>query len=143
MGRQEEGLGFLLSNVSRLMRQAFQQRLYGSSLTLAQARALIYVSRHEGVRQVELAEFLEVRPITLARLLDQLAEAGFVERRPDPSDRRAYQIYLTPDASPQLAAIKKVAAAIRADALRGLGKQEAATLLSALAKMQNNLAPRQ
>lgn len=143
MGVREESLGFLLADVSRLMRRAFRQRLEGSSLTLAQARALIYVSRHEGVRQVDLAELLEVQPITLARLLDQLAAAGFVERQPDPADRRAYRIYLTPAAAPQLAAIKQVAAAIRADALRGLGKQEAAAVLAALGKMHGNLAPRQ
>jgi len=143
VGAQEESLGFLLADVSRLMRRAFQQRLEGSLLTLAEARALVYVSRHEGVRQVELAELLEVQPITLARLIDQLAAAGFVERRPDPADRRAYRIYLTADAAPQLAAIKQVTTAIRADALRGLGKQEAAAVLSALRKMYDNLTPRQ
>lgn len=143
MGVQEESLGFLLADVSRLMRRAFRQRLEGSLLTLAQARALVYVSRHEGVRQVELAEFLEIQPITLARLIDQLMEAGLVERRPDPVDRRAYRIYLTSAAAPQLAAIKQVAAAIRADALRGLGKQDAAMVLSALSKMHENLTPRQ
>jgi len=143
VGVQEESLGFLLADVSRLMRRAFRQRLEGSLLTLAQARALVYVSRHEGVRQVELAEFLEIQPITLARLIDQLMEAGLVERRPDPVDRRAYRIYLTSAAAPQLAAIKQVAAAIRADALRGLGKQDAAMVLSALSKMHENLTPRQ
>lgn len=142
MQPQEESLGFLLADVSRLMRRAFQQRLDGSSLTLAQARTLVYVSRHEGVRQVELAELLEVQPITLARLIDQLTEAGLVERRSDPTDRRAYQIYLTSAAAPQLAAIKQVAALIRGDALRGLGKQEAAAVLSALRKMHDNLSMR-
>lgn len=140
MKLQQESLGFLLADVSRMMRRTFQQRLKGSSLTLAQARALRYVSRHEGVRQVELATLLEVQPITLARLIDQLAHAGFVERRPDSSDRRAYKIFLTPDATPQLAAIDKVAAAIRADALRGFDEQQAAAVLSALGKMRDNLS---
>ena len=142
MKSRQESLGFLLADVSRLMRRAFQQRLEGSSLTLAQARALVYVSRHEGVRQVELAELLEVQPITLARLIDQLAEAGVVERRADPADRRAYQVFLTPAAAPHLAAIEEVAAAIRADALRDLGEQQAGIVLSALRKMRDNLASR-
>lgn len=139
---QEESLGFLLADVSRLMRRAFKQRLEGSALTLAQARALVYVSRNEGVRQVELAELLEVQPITLARLLDQLADRGLIERRPDPTDRRAYRIHLTAAAAPHLAAIKQVAALIRHDALRGFGKEEAAAVLSALRRMQSNLSSR-
>ena len=73
MKLRQDSLGFLLADVSRLMRRAFQQRLEGSSLTLAQARALVYVGRHEDVRQVDLADMLEVQPITLARLIDQLA----------------------------------------------------------------------
>ena len=100
MTTHQDNLGFLLADVSRLMRRAFQQRLEGSSLTLAQARALIYVSRNEGVRQVDLADLLEVQPITLARLIDQLAGDGLVERRSDPADRRAYHIFLTPAAAP-------------------------------------------
>jgi DNA-binding MarR family transcriptional regulator len=138
----EETLGFLLADISRLMRRAFQQRLEGSSLTLAEARALVYVSRHEGVRQVDLAELLEVQPITLARLVDQLAAAGLVERRPDPADRRAYQVFLTAHATPRLAAIEQVTASIRADALRDLGKQQAAAVMAALRKMRANLAVR-
>lgn len=123
------------------MRRAFQQQ-QDANLTLAQARALLYVSRHEGVHQIELAELLEVQSITLARLIDKLEEAGLVERRPDPADRRAYQIYLTPEAAPRLAAIEKVAAKTRAQALRGLDKQEVAAFLSALQKMHDNLNPK-
>jgi DNA-binding MarR family transcriptional regulator len=139
---RQDTLGFLLADVSRLMRRAFQQRLEGSSLTLAQARALVYVSRNEGVRQIDLAEMLEVQPITLARLLDQLAKAGLVERRAAPADRRAYQIFLLPAATRQLVAIERVAKAVRANALRGVSEQQATGVMSALRKMRNNLAAR-
>ncbi len=141
MSSGQESLGFLLTDISRLMRHVFQQRLQKSApaFTLAQAKALVYVSRNQGVRQVEVAEMLEVQPITLARLLDQLAEAGLVERRPDPNDRRAYQIYLTPEASPHLDVVQRVGASIRADLLRGLDKQQAAVVLQALNKMRENL----
>ena len=142
MKAQQDSLGFLLADVSRLMRLAFKQRLEGSSLTLAQARALVYVSRHEGVRQVELADLLEVQPITLARLLDQLAHTGLVERRPDPHDRRAYQVFLTPAAAAHLAAIEQVATAIRMDALRDLNQQQTAMVFLALQKMRDNLSVR-
>ncbi len=143
MNPQRETLGFLLADVSRLMRRAFVQRLENSPLTLAQARALVYVSRHEGVRQVALAELLDVQPITLARLIDSLAKAALVERRPDPADRRAYRLFLKPAAAPHLAAIEKVVAGIRADALRDFSRQQAAAVFSALRRMRDNLASRQ
>jgi len=137
--KHDNSLGFLLADVSRLMRAAFNQHLEGSSLTLAQARALIYVSRHEGCRQVELAALLEVQPITLARLLDQLADEDLVERRPDPADRRAYRVFLTPAAPLQLHAIKQVTNLICIDALRGIDEDQIKILMQALNKMRNNL----
>ncbi len=142
MESQQESLGFLLSDVSRLLRQSFQQRIEGSPLTQAQGRALVYVSRHEGIRQVELAEVLEVQPITLARLIDQLEQSGLVERRPDPTDRRAYLLFVTPAAAPHLAAIRAVGKSLRAEVLRGVDKQEIAALYSALQKMRDNLTSR-
>lgn len=142
MVSRQDSLGFLLADVSRLMRRAFQQRLEGSSLTLAQARALIYVARHEGVRQVDLAEMLELQPITLARLIDQLADAGLVERRADPADRRAYHMFLKPAAAAHLDAIMQVGAAIQADALRDLGADQAAITIQVLNKMRENLSSR-
>lgn len=136
---KDETLGFLLSDISRLMRQGFQQRISGSSLTLAQARALVRISKNEGIRQVDLAELLEIQPITLVRLIDQLADAGLVERRPDPTDRRAYRLYLTKHAAPQLDHVRMVAARMQTHALRGLKAAEASALMSALQKIRTNL----
>jgi len=134
---------FLLADVSRLMRRAFQDQLKSHSpLTLAQARALVYLARNEGLRQVELADLLEVQPITLARLIDQLAQCGLVERRPDPDDRRAYQLYLTPAAAPQLAAIRRAADANYAVAMRGMDAEQAAVLSTVLSRMRENLTSR-
>lgn len=143
---QQESIGFLLMDISRLMRRAFQQQFENSGdspLTQAQARALVYVSRHEGVRQVELAELLDIQPITLARLIDQLVALDLVQRQPDPEDRRAHRIVLTAAAASHLAAIDEVAAAVRANALRGLNKQQIAAAQSFLHTMRNNLATRQ
>lgn len=140
---QADSLGFLVSDVARLMRRAFRRSIEGSSLTLAQARALVHVSRNEGIRQVELADLLEVQPMTLARLIDQLADAGLVERRADPVDRRAYRIHLTPAAAPELAAIDQVVVAIRKEAARDLTKDELAAVLLALRKMRETLSGRE
>jgi DNA-binding MarR family transcriptional regulator len=138
-GRQDS-LGFMLADVARLMRRDFKLRLEGSCLTHAQARVLVHTSRHEGIRQVELAEMLEVQPITLARLLDQLAEVGLIERRPDPRDRRAHHVYLTAAAAPHLASIERVAKTIYKSAMRDLTEKQAAAALAALRKMRDNLA---
>jgi DNA-binding MarR family transcriptional regulator len=145
--RSDNNLGFLVADVARLMRRAFQDRLSGSSLTLtltlAQGRALVYVSRNQGIRQVDLADLLEVQPMTLARLVDQLADAGLVERRPDPLDRRAHRIYPTAEASPHLAAIDDVVVEIRKAASRGLDRTELAAVLAALRRMRSNLSDRE
>jgi len=140
MQLEKDSLGFLLADVSRLMRRAFQLRMDGNPLTHAQARALVHIARHEGIRQVELADQLEVQPITLARLLDQLAEQGLVERRADPADRRAYRLFLAPDASGQLATLDQVAQAVRAQALSDISPEHAAVAQAVLRQMRANLA---
>ena len=135
-------LGFLLADVSRLLRRNFQQRMEGSELTFVQARVLVNIARKEGVRQVELAELLELQPIALVHLLDQLAQMGLVERRPDPTDRRAYQLFLTAAAEPHLASIKQIGASIQNEVLKGLNKQQAAEFLSSLKIARDNLLSR-
>jgi len=143
MHLHEDSLGFLIADVYRLLRRAFQKRLEASSaLTLAQAQTLVYISRNQGVRQVVIADMLDVQPITLARSIDQLAAAGLVERRPDPADRRAHLLHLTPEAAPQLAAIRDVGAAISAEALQGLTKDQVGTVLLALGQMRDQLTVR-
>lgn len=135
----DENLCFLVVEVSRLMRREFYDRLEGSSLTQAQARALKHIAHNEGLRQVELADLLEIQPITLARLVDQLEDIGLVERRPDPDDRRAYRLHVTPSAATHLKAIEEVADEIRAHALADLTEQERADAVAALAKIRDTL----
>ena len=136
---QKDSLGFLITDVSRLMRRHFQRYLQDSSLTLAQARALVYVSRHEGVRQVDLADMLEIQPITLARLLDQLEKADLVERRPNPTDRRAHQVYLAAGAAVQLAIIEQVGSRIKKEALQSIHAEQAEGLMETLRTIRHNL----
>jgi len=135
----KDGIGFLVADVFRLMRRAFGTRLEGSALTYAQSRALVYIARHEGTRQVELAELLDITPMTLARQIDQLEAAGLVERRADANDRRAYRLHLTSAASAPLEAISQAIATVRRDALLGLTPAEAAAVTNGLRKMRQNL----
>lgn len=142
MKSRQDSLGFLVSDVARLMRRAFERQIEDSALTLAQARALVYISRNEGIRQVDLADLLEVQPITLARLVDQLAGEGLVERRADPADRRAFQLFLTATAAPQLASIDRAVIAVRKAATRALTRDQVAAVGLALQQMRDNLSDR-
>src|SRR3546814_7154100 len=98
----DQSIGFLLSDVARLLRRNFTRRAQYLGLSQAQWQALAHLARREGVNQATLAESLEIQPVTLARLVDRLQEKGLVERRPDPADRRAFCLYLTPAAAPLL-----------------------------------------
>lgn len=135
--------GFLLGDVTRLLRRSFRQKMAATGLSFEQARTLLHISRHEGIRQVDLADLLDVQPITLVHQIDQLTQNSLVERRPDPNDRRAYQLFLTPNAAPHLAAIEEVAGTIQADMFRGLGQQQIEQLFATLRTVRDNLAPRQ
>ncbi|WP_339065805.1 MarR family winged helix-turn-helix transcriptional regulator [Teredinibacter turnerae] len=141
MKSSDHSFGFLLADISRLLRNQFQARLTGSELTHAQARALIHISRNPGVRQVELAELLNIQPITLARQLDQLVASNLVERRAHPTDRRAYCLYTLPDAKQHLVLISAVAMEIKAMATAGLSQDEIDQVLVALNKIRSNLTP--
>ncbi|MDQ7990337.1 MAG: MarR family transcriptional regulator [Candidatus Dactylopiibacterium sp.] len=144
MSEPEERLGFLLTDIARLMRQAFGRIVRAEAgaraLTLAQLRALVQISRHAGLRQVELADRLDVKPITLARVLDSLQTLGLIERRADPHDRRAYRLHLTPQAEPHLQEIRRSGDLLQAAMLQGLNAAQVDALFSALGLLRDNLA---
>jgi MarR family transcriptional regulator for hemolysin len=89
----ERSFGFLLHDIARLMRKIFDQRARSLGLSRAQWQLLVHLSRHEGINQSGLAEILEIENITLGRLVDRMEEAGWVERRADPGDRRARLLF--------------------------------------------------
>lgn len=135
-------IGFLLNDTARLFRRAFNARTRDSGVTALQWRLITYLKRHEGVRQGPLAELIEVEPITLSRMVDRLAEAGLVERRPDPADRRAWQLYLTPRARERLGGIRPAVEALNAEALEGLSAAEIDQLLALVERVRGNLSRR-
>ncbi|GGN18267.1 MULTISPECIES: MarR family winged helix-turn-helix transcriptional regulator [Marinomonas] len=135
---QTNNIGFLLTDIIRLMRREYSKS--DLCMTPMQARALVYVSRYEGVKQVQLAEMLDIQPITLARLIDQLAEDRLIERRPDPKDRRAYGLYLMEKSTPLLEKIDIEVTRVHEKALQGLSEEQVAVLRDALAVMHTNLS---
>ena len=133
-------LGFLLHEAARLLRRNLMRRIAPLGLTDAQARILFYLARNEGINQTCLADLLEVQPITLGRGIDRLEEMGLVERRPDPTDRRAVRLYLTDPAGPVLDEVWQHATAAREQAVAGLSEAERAALIAALSHLKDNLS---
>jgi len=139
MENPTQKLGFLLYETSRLMRQKLDQRFKPLGLTQVQWRTLVRLSISEGVKQTQLAEMLEVHPMTLTRLIDRLEASQWVERRPDPADRRVYRLFLTRKAQPLLKKIQKIAQEVREEALTGLPQETRETLLNSLRHIKQNL----
>jgi len=135
----KRSFGFLIHDVSRQLRKSFDRHAKAIGLTRAQWRVLAHLSRNEGVKQSELADILEIKPITLARLLDRLSADDWVERRMDPTDRRAKRLFLTGKAKPILSDLRKVALAVREEALQGLSLADQDRLIEQLRLVKSNL----
>jgi MarR family transcriptional regulator for hemolysin len=133
-------LGFLVNDLARLLRRNFNRRVQSLGLTQAQWRAIAHLSRNEGMTQTELADRLDVQAITLTRLVDRMQNAGWVERRNHPSDRRAVQLFLTGKCEPILAEMQSRAADTLHDALTGIAPSTQQQVMDVLERMKQNLA---
>jgi DNA-binding MarR family transcriptional regulator len=135
-----DNYAFEIVETARLIKREANKRAAVLGATKAQWRVLARLSRTgDGVRQIELAEALDVEPITLCRMIDRLEEAGFVERRRDAGDRRAWRIHLTPAAAPLLAKLEAMGAGFNADMMAGVTAAERGALLRLLARIRHNL----
>ena len=108
-------------------------------MTRAKWAVLARLDRFEGLKQAELAEMLDLQPISLTRLLDGLAENGLIERRPDPEDRRAKRLYLTPAARPLIERLHDLGEDLMGSALAGLSPADIESMLAHLAIVKENL----
>ena len=135
-----DSIGFVLSDAARLLRRRFDERARAIGVTRAQWRTLTVLSRNEGATQGALADLLEVEPITLCRMIDRLEEAGHVERRRAPADRRAWNIYLTDRSRPLLDQLRVLGEAVFETALAGLDAPGRAALEAALQRIRANLS---
>ena len=138
----DRSFGFLVNDVARLFGRRFDQNGRRLGLTRAQCRTLGYLVRNEGINQAGLADLLEIRPMTLVRQIDRMEEAGWIERRPDPADRRARRLFLTAKARPILGRIWNVANETRDEALALLSPGEAETLIDLLHRVHATLTER-
>lgn len=143
MSNPQLTFGFLLYDTARLLRRDFDRRTRSVGLSRAKWSVLAHLSRNQGIRQAGLAEILDISPITLTRHLDRLEQEDLVERRADPSDRRAYRLYLTAAAGPALELLRGLAEQARTQALSGLSDAERDELTRLLHKVRCNLAAEQ
>jgi len=135
----EREIAFNISDVARLMRTYVDQRARELGMTRAQWAVLARIDRNEGVRQGELADTLDLQPITLTRLIDRMCDSGLIERRPDPNDRRAKRLYLTPAARPVLDGMMPLGMEIMATVLAGIEPAAVAQLHAQLLTLKTNL----
>ncbi|MBS0557101.1 MAG: MarR family transcriptional regulator [Proteobacteria bacterium] len=135
----KSSFGVLVTDVTRLMRKHFDRRAVRFNLTRAQWRALKRIHRGEGMRQNELAEQLEMEPIAIGRVIDRLQKAGFVERRADPGDRRAWRLFLTPRAHDVVDDMDLISADLLRQAQRGVSAADMKAMMATLARMKDNL----
>ncbi|MBV9346738.1 MAG: MarR family transcriptional regulator [Pseudolabrys sp.] len=130
---------FTLMDVARLLRTYADQRARIHGISRAQWVVLMRADRFPGLRQSELAELLDLQPITLTRLVDRLAENGLIERRPDPNDRRANRLYITPAAEPLLKELNVLGADMMETVLDGFDTKTVERMLADLEAMRENL----
>lgn len=135
----EQSVGFVLIETARLLRRNFNRRVESLGLTPAQSQALAHVAKRQGIKQGALAQILEVQPITLCRLIDRLADAGWVERRRDPDDRRTVRLFLTDEAGPVVDFMWQQAMKTREEALESLSAEDRDRLLGTLQTVRANL----
>ena len=140
--RPDPVFGFLVHDISRMLRKRFDRRARDIGLTKSQWIVLAHLARHEGIHQGGLAEILELEPATLARHLDRLEDTGWIERRPDPADRRAWRLHLTRKATPVLEKMGDLVEIVTREALAGLSHEERERLQAQLLTIRANLAER-
>jgi DNA-binding MarR family transcriptional regulator len=131
--------GFLLNDVARLLRTAYDRRIKALGLTRSQWWVLTHLFRGDGVSQTELAETLEIEQPTLGRLLDRLQAKGWVRRDHDARDRRVWRVHLTEEVEPALRTMRAIAAELRRDALAGMSAAERERFVDALLAIKSNL----
>lgn len=134
-----ETLPFEIAETAHALRRAFDRRAAGLGVTRAQWKVMFRLDRCPGLKQVELADLLDIEPITLCRIVDRLEESKLVERRPDPSDRRAWQLFLTESSRPLKAKLDALGAELMAEAFADIDPELLDTVRGTLAQVRDNV----
>jgi MarR family transcriptional regulator for hemolysin len=132
-------IAIALTDVARMLRTYADQRARQFGISRAQWTVLLRLDRSEGLKQSELAEILDLQPISLTRLLDRLCESGLIERRPDPVDRRAKRLFLTAAARPLLEKLGGLGEDLMGTALAGVEPGSVERMIGELGTVKENL----
>jgi len=130
---------FIINDVARMLRTYADHKAGQFGVTRAQWAVLVRLDRFEGLKQSELAEMLDLQPITLTRLLDRLCENGLIERRADPNDRRAKRLFLTDAAHPLLERLGALGEEMMTATLAGVPRESVERIVAQLAVVKENL----
>ena len=133
-----ETLPFEIGETAHALRKAFDRLAVGLGVTRAQWKVLFKLSREPGLRQVELADMLDLEPITLCRIVDRLEEAGLVERARDPEDRRAWRLHVTQKAQPLIDDLHKVGRKLVEQVFGGIDRNDIEITRQVLARAREN-----
>jgi DNA-binding MarR family transcriptional regulator len=133
-----ETLPFEIGETAHALRKAFDRRAVGLGVTRAQWKVLFRLERQPGLRQIELADMLDIEPITLSRIVDRLEEGGLVERVADPADRRAWRLHVTARAQPLIEKLRTVADEMIAEAFAGIDPEEIEITRRVLGRAREN-----
>lgn len=140
MAEAERNFGWLTADVARLMRTIFDRRVKTLGLTRPQWLALVRLNRRPGASQSELADMMEIERAPAGKIVDRLEERGWIERRPDPDDRRINRIFLTEVGERLHATISPIALATVSDALGDLNVGEVARLTQLMSRVKLRLS---
>lgn len=137
-----ESIGFIISDVARLMRAAFEREVAdaGFGLTKGEARTLVHAARAGSIRQNALAERMGLEPMTLCAYLDRLEARGLIARATDPDDRRAKRVKLTQAAEEVLKRTRKVSETLRATAAQGFSPDEWNDFFEKMKRVRDNFS---
>ncbi|HEY6869532.1 MAG TPA: MarR family winged helix-turn-helix transcriptional regulator [Novosphingobium sp.] len=135
----QNNFGFYFSDIARLLRKRFDAAARSDGMTGAQSRVLAVIAQQPGINQGQLAERLDVEPITVCRMIDRMEQAGLVERRPDPHDRRARLLYPAAHAEELIAQLEAHARRLIAAMTENIGEEDRARLETLLNTIRANL----
>lgn len=133
-------LGYLIHDVSRLRRKAFDEIVKPLGVTRAQWWIIAHLARHDGMVQTQLAQMLDVGKASLGALLDRLEATEFIERRPEPTDRRAKRVFLTKNSHQLLEQLLAAETAFNATILADLTDKDRSELVRLLSTIKDALS---
>src|SRR5438477_7883875 len=133
-----EARPFEIAETAHALRKAFDRRAVGLGVTRAQWKVLFRLTRQPGMRQIELADMLDIEPITLSRIVDRLEEAELVERVADPTDRRAWRLHVTAGAQPLIAKLRRIADEMISEAFAGIDPKDIEITRQVLGRVREN-----